>query len=221
MKQSFLTLCFIFYGIFLQAQTKVSQVFSNHMVLQQQTEVKLWGWDKANQSINIRTSWGAKAKVVTSKEGRWETLLETPRGSFKPEEIKIKGSSLVEIKDVLIGEVWLASGQSNMQMPLEGYVNQPVLFSKEAITDANNFNAPNGITSFSEDITGFEVAGDDFKFYPATAKIVHKEIAVLVWSDQVKQPKYVRYAFKNFHKSNLFGVSGLPVFPFRSDAKVE
>ncbi|NME69048.1 sialate O-acetylesterase [Flammeovirga aprica] len=464
MRQTIITLCCIIYSITLHAQTKVSTAFSDHMVLQQQTNVSLWGWDNADQKVSIKTTWGEKLKTVTNNEGKWEVKIPTPNGNFKPHEIIVKGSSSVHLKDILIGEVWLASGQSNMQMPLWGYVNQPVLYAKEAISMANrssgirilqverkpsdtevdevdgkwevctaqsigkfsavayffgnqlyrqlnvpiglihasrggtkaecwikkeevktlsnykepskkagpnrtpsvfynnmihplvgytikgviwyqgeanrkeyayypevmekligswkeewnqgdfsfymveiapfaygnpkddtaaklresqlkiankmhnvglvstadlgdvsyihpskkkkigerlsylaltndykvggfNFRSPqfdkteifknsikvyfkdtaNGITSFSKKIRGFEIAGEDKKYYPAEAKIVKGQKAVMLQSSEVSQPKYVRYGFKNYHQANLKSVAGLPVFPFRTD----
>ncbi|MBB6463089.1 sialate O-acetylesterase [Flammeovirga kamogawensis] len=449
-------------------QTKVGSMFTNHMVLQQQANVKIWGVDKPKTKVTVSGSWGEDIITKTSKEGKWQVELPTPKGSFTPYTVTVIGSSEIHLSDVLIGEVWLASGQSNMQMPLKGNKNQPVQGSAQAILEASkpnhirlftvkpsygiktqdslegewkvatslsarNFSAvayffgkniaeyinvpvglinssrgatqaecwmsektlttvskkkvpldnalipkkdtgltpsvfynhmiyplvgysikgviwyqgesnrmeaaqytevltalinswraewnqgdfpfyqveiapfiykkggdeaarlrenqfkittqvkntgivstvdlgdiryihpprkkevgdrlallaltneygfegidavgpsfkgfsidnnkvrvsfkdaPNGITSFSKEITGFEVAGEDQVFYPATARIDNKKVAVVVSSDNVAKPVAIRYAFKNFSNANLYGVAGLPVFPFRTD----
>ncbi|RZJ63055.1 MAG: sialate O-acetylesterase, partial [Flavobacterium sp.] len=76
-------------------------------------------------------------------------------------------------------------------------------------------NVPNGLTSFWKELTLFEIAGADKKFYPAKAVISGS--TVVVTSAEVKEPVAVRYAFKNFAKGELFGNDGLPVSSFRTD----
>lgn len=119
-----LTLC-------LQAETQLAGIFSNHMVLQRNTEVNIWGNDLPGQSIRIMTTWGASATAETGADGKWRLKLATPEAGG-PYTIEIQGSNNLELSDVLIGEVWLCSGQSNMEMPVKGYRNQPVLGSNEA-----------------------------------------------------------------------------------------
>lgn len=76
--------------------------------------------------------------------------------------------------------------------------------------------APMGLTSFDQPITGFELAGRDHVFYPATGKILKNGI-VVVHADQVAEPVVVRYGFKDWILCNLYSTEGLPVAPFRSD----
>lgn len=73
-----------------------------------------------------------------------------------------------------------------------------------------------GITSFGKTLNNFEISGMDGNFYPAKARIINGE-KIYVWSENVKSPINVRYAFKNYTKGDLFGVNGLPVSSFRTD----
>ncbi|HSM62490.1 MAG TPA: hypothetical protein VK833_01000, partial [Gillisia sp.] len=100
--------------------------FSNNMVLQQNENVAIWGTDEPGSMIDIHTSWGVDKRVKTEENGKWRTKIPTKKGSFENQKITIKGSSTITLKNVLIGEVWLGSGQSNMEMALGGFKNAPV-----------------------------------------------------------------------------------------------
>ena len=112
-------LLLICFSLVTKAQTTVGTVFGDGMVLQQQKDIYLWGTDNVDAKINVVSSWGETAKTTTSKNGKWKMQLTTPNAGG-PHTITIKGSSTVTIDDVLIGEVWVISGQSNMQLPLKG-----------------------------------------------------------------------------------------------------
>ncbi|MDF1548972.1 MAG: sialate O-acetylesterase [Bacteroidales bacterium] len=109
------------------------------MVLQQKTMASVWGTDKPNTSITITGSWDESATTKTDKAGKWKVKLKTPEAGG-PYFLTIEGSNKVVLKNVLIGEVWICAGQSNMEMPLKGYNNQPVNGSNEAILNATNSN---------------------------------------------------------------------------------
>jgi sialate O-acetylesterase len=119
------------------AQTWLPSIFSDHMVMQQNEQVSIWGRDDPGTSIEITTSWGAGASVITGGDGRWKTKIATP-GAGGPHSLTIKGSDRIVLHDILTGEVWLCSGQSNMEMPVKGYGNQPVSGSNEAILHSGN-----------------------------------------------------------------------------------
>ncbi|ANW96224.1 hypothetical protein AXE80_08010 [Wenyingzhuangia fucanilytica] len=130
------TICILFSSINI-AQTKLASLFSNHMVLQQNTNVAIWGTDTPNTKINIKTTWGESLLVTTNKEGKWSTKLKTIQAGG-PYEINIEGTSKVYIKDVMLGEVWLCSGQSNMEITLKGNPGQPIYESNYAIATSKN-----------------------------------------------------------------------------------
>ena len=114
------------------AQTRFSPVFSDHMVLQRKSMVLIWGWSVAEQEVSLEVSWSKDTfRAKCDDAARWEVLVPTPAAGG-PYQITLNDS--VEIKDVLIGEVWLCSGQSNMEWtPLSGIDN-----AAEAIQEANN-----------------------------------------------------------------------------------
>jgi len=112
-------LLLICFSLVTKAQTTVGTVFGDGMVLQQQKDIYLWGTDNVGTKIIVVSSWGETTQTTTSKNGKWKLRLSTPLAGG-PHSITIKGSSTVTIDDVLIGEVWVISGQSNMQLPLKG-----------------------------------------------------------------------------------------------------
>lgn len=133
----FTLLKFILIGSIAHAQTKLASLFGNQMVLQQNAEVLIWGTDKPNTKINLKTSWGEKANTKTDSNGDWKTAIKTIKAGG-PYSITIKGSNNIELQDVLLGEVWLCSGQSNMEMPLSGFPGQPVYGANELIMNSTN-----------------------------------------------------------------------------------
>ena len=121
------------------SQIKLPTFFSDHMVLQQQDEAAIWGWDDAGESITVEGSWGQKASTRTDGSGKWQVKLPTPKAG-RPHTLTISGSDKITLQDVMIGEVWIGSGQSNMQMTLAGYGNQPIYGAGDAILHANQSN---------------------------------------------------------------------------------
>jgi sialate O-acetylesterase len=121
------------------SQTKLPSFFGDGMVFQQKTDASIWGKDQPHTKISIKTTWGAKARTKSDASGKWKTTLKTPTagGSY---EVEIAGSQRVILKNVLVGEVWFCSGQSNMERTLEGKINEPVYGSNEAILNSKNSN---------------------------------------------------------------------------------
>lgn len=115
-----------------------SSLISDNMVLQQQTEIKLWGKATPNTKITITTSWNKKTqKCSSNSDGCWIFKLHTPKASYTPHSILFDDGDKTKVSNILIGEVWLASGQSNMEMPLRGFGNCPVKGGIEAILNAD------------------------------------------------------------------------------------
>ncbi len=116
----------------------LSPIFSDHMVLQQETRVPIWGTASPYSKITIDGSWGNSVSATTNKKGQWDTQILMPAAGG-PFELTIStNDTTIEIKDVMAGEVWLCSGQSNMEMPLKGWLpNDPIANSAEEIANAN------------------------------------------------------------------------------------
>ena len=106
----------------LRAEVTVNAIFSDHMVLQRDTKVPVWGWADPKEAITVSGSWGKTASVLTSPEGKWRVDLETPSAGG-PFTITISGKNTIVIHDVLSGEVWLCTGQSNMDFSISKFLN--------------------------------------------------------------------------------------------------
>lgn len=133
------------------AKMQVAKIFGNKMVLQQQELVCIWGRDTTDQAISITASWGQSAKTTCDKNGYWKIYIQTPSAGG-PYTMNIQGSKKIVFKDILIGEVWLASGQSNMVMQPKGYNKIPVDDINQVISEASNnqIRMFNVLTRFSQ-----------------------------------------------------------------------
>src|SRR5664279_262335 len=122
----------------LFADIKLPAIFCDNMVMQQQTNAAIWGKASENSSVKVTTSWNNKSyKTRASSDGSWKLKVATPKAGG-PFEIVISDGKPLILKNVLIGEVWVCSGQSNMEMPMKGYRNMPVLGSLDAIALSSN-----------------------------------------------------------------------------------
>jgi sialate O-acetylesterase len=123
------------------AEVKLPALVSSHMVLQRNTTITLWGWSDATEKISLQASWLREpVNIVANSAGEWKVKIRTT-GSKSPQTIRIKGrDSNFLLEDILFGEVWLCSGQSNMTMPVRGNVGQPVFGAQQAIATAGNAN---------------------------------------------------------------------------------
>lgn len=116
-------------------------IFSDNMVLQQKSTIKIWGIAKPNKHVIIKASWTEKEyKFKTKKDGRWIISIETPVASFEKQNITFCDGKTTTISNILIGEVWFCSGQSNMEMPLTGYKEQPIDKAEETIKSGDPEN---------------------------------------------------------------------------------
>ena len=136
MKKISLLFVLLIIGISLSyAQVRLAAIYGDHMVLQQQAKVCIWGWANPLQEIVVKASWdGVEAKTKADHNARWKTYLTTP-GAGGPYTISIKSNNEIILNDILIGEVWLCSGQSNMERPLSAAAEGPA--------EVPNANYPN------------------------------------------------------------------------------
>lgn len=116
----------------------LASLFADNMVLQQNTEVVIWGWATPGSHVKISASWGERVKTFTAIDGKWQATINTPAHG-QVHSVKItSGKTSKTINNVLLGEVWVCSGQSNMEMPLMGWLpNDPILNSEQEIAGAN------------------------------------------------------------------------------------
>jgi sialate O-acetylesterase len=130
-----LALLFSFAASAVSAKVTLPSFFTDNMVLQQTTGVPLWGQAKANATVKVTTSWDKKDySVKADAKGNFTVSVKTPAYGG-PYTITFNDGEVTELKNILIGEVWLCSGQSNMEMPLSGWgkINN----FKEEIANAN------------------------------------------------------------------------------------
>ena len=99
----------------LHAEVRLPAIFGEHMVLQQHADIPVWGWANSMEEVTVTSSWdGASYVTRADSYGNWKVNLKSPAAGG-PYDITFKGSNQIVIGDVLIGEVWLGPGQSNMQ----------------------------------------------------------------------------------------------------------
>lgn len=164
---------------------ELNPLFSDHMVLQQESNVKLWGTSVPTDKITVTSSWGKKVNTIVDKAGNWSVSIETPTAGG-PYKIQIQSEShQIIINDVLIGEVWLASGQSNMEMTLLGWPPNDIInnseeeIAKSANSQIRMFNVEKQISvNPSKDITGSWKISSPYetKHFSASAYFFAKEL---------------------------------------------
>ena len=138
-KNFLLIISFLWQISFSQQHLKLPALVSDNMVIQQSTQINIWGWADKNNKVEIRPSWNNIAISTSSnKEGKWKTTLQTPKAGG-PYSIKISNNKdTITLENVMVGEVWLASGQSNMEMPVKGYASEPINGNNELILHSKN-----------------------------------------------------------------------------------
>ena len=133
------TMVLIVFGVLLLvnagaalADIKLPAVISDNMVLQGNKKVSIWGWAEPGEEVIVSVSWHNMMWAVTAgKNGKWMFKMNSPKMGG-PYEMTISGKNTITIKNILVGEVWVCSGQSNMQMSVQASAN-----AKEEISAAN------------------------------------------------------------------------------------
>ena len=139
MKRFFL-LTAVIMALAAQAKVRLPHLVCDNMVLQQQTDARLWGWAKPGSEVKVTTLWNnVVVSVKTGKDGKWLAKVRTPKASYDPLTITFDdGDGAVTINNVVSGEVWVCAGQSNMEMPVKGFWGCPVKDYNQVVIDARN-----------------------------------------------------------------------------------
>ncbi len=120
-----------------EAGFHMASLFTDSMVVQQKSAIPIWGEGIPGSNIVVRASWNKGAAAVVRPDGSWDLTLNTPAAGG-PYKLEIRhGDSLLVLSNVMVGEVWLCSGQSNMEMPLEGWPADSILHSAEEIRNSS------------------------------------------------------------------------------------
>ena len=162
-------------------QLSLSPIFSNHMVFQQNNINPIWGKATPGTNIVVKATWGESSKVKTDKSGNWMLKLKTPSYGG-PYSINIKsGDNQIELNDVLIGEVWLASGQSNMEWKMShcaGCIdNQDYEIANANYPEIRMFNVPMDLYGIKINDQNWKVANpQNVTDFSATAYFFAREL---------------------------------------------
>ena len=149
------------------ANVTLPKIFGDNMVLQRNKPISIWGWAAAGEKLTVQFNKQTKSTVADSK-GKWQVML-SPENAGGPFQLTVKGTNQVNIQNILVGEVWICSGQSNMEMPIEGWgkINN----YQQEIAAANypqirHFKVPNTVSATLKD----DISGGEWKVCsPATA----------------------------------------------------
>ncbi|MEI9893276.1 MAG: sialate O-acetylesterase [Chthoniobacter sp.] len=118
-----------------RAEVKLPAIFSDHMVLQSDTAASVWGWAEPGETVSVSFAGQTKA-ATTDAGGKWALKLDKIKAGAEPQTLTVKGRNELAVHDVLIGEVWLCSGQSNMEMQVKGGLHGQVDNADEEIAAA-------------------------------------------------------------------------------------
>ena len=167
-----------------EAEIKMPAFFASNMVMQQNTEGKMWGTANPSSNVTVSPSWtDQKYTVKSAKDGKWTISFPTPEAGG-PYTITVSDGTPTLLENVMLGEVWLCSGQSNMEMPMKGFKNQPVEGANMATLHSKNPNIRlftvkrNSSTTPVDDVTGkwAEATPASVRNFSATAYFFGKEI---------------------------------------------
>lgn len=137
MSASVMMLC----AVMAKGTVTLPEQISDFMVLQRNAGASVWGWATPGAEITVSGDWSpVTVKAKADHKGEWMVKLPTPDGSYIPRKVNVKGDgSDITLNDVLIGEVWIASGQSNMEMPLGGFWSCPVENANRMIAGSGRY----------------------------------------------------------------------------------
>jgi sialate O-acetylesterase len=180
-------------GCQTSSHLKLPSLIGDNMLLQQKTDAKIWGKAKPGIKISVSSSWKSDGQATTGKDGRWSVSLVTPAAGGPYTLTVSTRDTSITIKNVLIGEVWFCSGQSNMEMPVAGWppndtiMHSAATIAAAAIPEIRLFNVQKIISGDPlEDCTGkWEISSPEtVKQFSATAyffgRKLHSELNIPV-----------------------------------------
>jgi sialate O-acetylesterase len=118
-----------------RCEARLPGVLSSHMVLQRERPIHIWGWSAPGEKVTVSLH-GANRETAGDELGNWSVFLP-PETAGGPYELTVAASNRIALEDVWLGDVWFASGQSNMEMPLKGFAGAPLKNSEQEIAAAN------------------------------------------------------------------------------------
>lgn len=166
MKHFSILLIFLCSALTLSAQVKLAQIFSDNMVLQRDKPIAVWGWSQSKEKIKVQFHNQIKS-VVADKNGKWKIYLDAEKAGG-PYSLTVSGKNTITIMNVLVGEVWICSGQSNMEWPLSATSNAEQEIARANYPQIRHIKIPNTVasqpkenfTSSAWEICSAQTAGD-------------------------------------------------------------
>ena len=182
-----------FYSLPLQADVKLAKIFSDHMVLQQNLPLKIFGFASPNEKISVHFN-QQKQSIEANSQGRWLVTFAPMNATVKPLTLTVKANNTIQLKDVLIGEVWIAAGQSNMSRGLR-YVKPRITKEKMDTPNLRLFQIEPTLVPQKTEVKG--VKGWAYATHESMNKIfVHPRVGPYEFSE-------VAYEFANKIASDL------------------
>jgi sialate O-acetylesterase len=179
MKKIFLAACFLLAFVHVFANVRLPAIIGSHMVLQQNSKINIWGWCEPNEKITLKASWDtATYSAVGSWAAKWSISLQTP-ASGGPFTISIKGYNDILLEDVMVGEVWVCSGQSNMEMNVNWGLPYQDEVAKATNTKIRFFYIPKTTSEYpQEDVKAHWVvcSPEEMKSFSATGYFFGKKL---------------------------------------------
>jgi sialate O-acetylesterase len=179
MKNFFLLACVWFVSINVFANVRLPAIIGSHMVLQQNSKVTIWGWSDPAEKIKLKSSWDTTTYTATASwAGKWNIELQTPKAGG-PYTISINGINSITLEDVMIGEVWVCSGQSNMEMNVNWKLPYDDEVAKATNTKIRFFYIPKTTSEYpQEDVKAKWVvcSPDEMKNFSAAGYFFGKKI---------------------------------------------
>jgi sialate O-acetylesterase len=121
MKKYLLTVSVLLLSVFtVSAEVKMPLIFGDHMVLQQNSKLNIWGWADAGEKVTVNFA-GQTVATTAANDGTWKVELQPVKTNNQGETLTVKGKNTITISDVLVGDVWVASGQSNMEFGVKRF----------------------------------------------------------------------------------------------------
>lgn len=127
-----------------QAEVRLAHIFTDHAVLQRHKPITVWGWARPGEQIQVRFA-GERQRTRADSQGQWRVLLKARRAGG-PHELTVQGDNRITLRDILVGEVWLASGQSNMQWSLAQSQAGAVEVAMPAQTQIRHFTVARAVS---------------------------------------------------------------------------
>jgi sialate O-acetylesterase len=153
MNKLFILLIFCIFGLFTQAQVRLPRIFADHIVLQQNQPIRVWGWASSGEKVSVFLN-NQKAATLATKDGNWMVSLPAQEAGG-PYVLMVKGRNQIILNDVMIGEVWLCSGQSNMEFNLKSSLFGNAEIAKSDNPQIRQFKVSNRMSAIPlEDLDG-------------------------------------------------------------------